>query len=104
MSKSTPYHEIHVHSLAGIVKRSRSIIVLDIKITVSFSRQISDYIENSTPGVKSSNYRVKQTYLWSSSFQGGVLFLNMYINNVYMRTCTCMLSIIMLHLEHCTCV
>ena len=73
MSKSTPYHEIHVYSLAGIVKRSQSIIGLDIRIAVSFSHQISDYIENSTPGVKSSSYQVKQTYmyLWSSYFQGG---------------------------------
>ena len=71
MSKSTPYHEIHVYSLAGIVKRSQSIVALDIRITVSFGHQISDYIEKSTPGVKSSSYRVKQTYLWSSSFQGG---------------------------------
>ena len=93
MSKSTPYHEIHVYSLAGIVKRSQSIIVLDIRITVSFSHHISDYIEKSTPGVKSSSYRVKQTYLWSSSFQGGVLFLNMYINNVRVHVC-CQVSLL----------
>ena len=42
------------YSLAGIVKRSLSIIVLDIRITVSFSHQISDYIEMSIPGVKNS--------------------------------------------------
>ena len=33
------------YSLAGIVKRSPSSIVLDVGITVSFSYQISDYIQ-----------------------------------------------------------
>ena len=54
MSKSTPYHEIHVYSLAGIEKRSQSIIVLDIRITVSFGHQISDDIVMSITGVKNS--------------------------------------------------
>ena len=41
-----------VYSQAGIVKRSQSIIGLDIGITLSFSHQISDYIMMSLPGVK----------------------------------------------------
>ena len=40
------------YSPAGIVKRSLSITVYDIGITVSFIHQISDYIEMSTPGVQ----------------------------------------------------
>ena len=101
---------VHVYSLAGKVKRSQSSIFLDIRITVSFGHQISDYIEKSIPRVKSTSYRVKQTYLWSNSFQGVVLFLNklciIYINNVHVHVHVRMLSsiIIMLHLEHCTCV
>ena len=46
---------MHIYSLAGIVERTPSIIVLDIGITVSFSHQISDYIEMSIPGVKKWN-------------------------------------------------
>ena len=39
------YHHIMTYSLAGIVKRSPSDIVIDIGITVSISHQISHYIE-----------------------------------------------------------
>ena len=47
----------HVYSLAGIVKRSPSIIVRNIGITVSFNHQTSDYtiidcIMMSIPAVK----------------------------------------------------
>ena len=49
---SIPPH--HVYSLAGIVKRGRSITDRNIGITVSFSHQISDYIVMSIPGVKNS--------------------------------------------------
>ena len=52
MSTSTPCHRGFTDSLAGIVKRSLSSIVLDIGITVSFIHQTSDYIEMSFPGVK----------------------------------------------------
>ena len=50
-------HQHHAHrgftdSRAGIVKRSLSIIVLDIWVTVSFIHQTSDYIEMTLPGVK----------------------------------------------------
>ena len=40
------------YSLAGIMKGSPGFLVLDIGITVSFSHQISDYIEMPIPLVK----------------------------------------------------
>ena len=40
------------YSLAGIVKRSPAFLALDIRITVSFSHQISAYIEMPSPLVK----------------------------------------------------
>ena len=49
------YHYIMRYSLASIVKRSPSFIVLDIGITVSFSHQISDDITMSIPVVKTVN-------------------------------------------------
>ena len=60
-------HQHHAHrgftdSPAGIVKRSPSIIVLDIGITVSFIHQISDYIETSIPGVKQYTLSLWQPY------------------------------------------
>ena len=50
------HHHIIMYSLAGVVKRSRSIIVPDIGITVSVSHQISDYIEMSVPKRKRVDY------------------------------------------------
>ena len=53
-------------SPAAIVKRSLSIIALDIGITVSFIHQISDYIKMSIPGVKQYTLSLWQLYTVSS--------------------------------------
>ena len=71
------------YSLAGIVKRSPSIIVLDIGITVSFSHQISDYIEMPIPGVKNSR-KVRVTNIHAAIL---ALYIHVHVHvhvHVYM--------------------
>ena len=64
-------HQHHAHrgftdSPAGTEKRSPSIIVLHIEITVSLIHQISDYIKMYTPGVKQYTLSLWQLYTVSS--------------------------------------
>ena len=72
----------YIYSLARRVKRTPSILVLDIRITMSFMHQTSDYIEMSTAGVKNIHCQSRQLTLSHTTYAHTDLLLCLLLINV----------------------